>query len=639
MPWKGSASRCLLAAIAVAGSGVAPPAEATIPPPRGVRFPEAYRERVRRDPGAFTYRRALLPLVQRIRQARLKLFAAGPATPTADVAVAARQSIPVLTLKFSDTGSAPIDVTALQRELFDGPWPTGTMTEYYREISYGRFELTGQVQPFKTLKNRGSFYTGGCNGLCAQAKLPDMLKETLTLNAGLDWGRFDNEGPDGKPNSGDDDGFVDFAAFVQPNVGGECGKNTFIWSHRFSLSGWGVTPFATKSPKSGGGTIMIDDYVVMPAKACDGKTMIQIGVFAHEFGHAFGLPDLYDTDDANGVSEGAGNWCLMAAGSWGGDGNSPQRPTHMSAWSKTYLGWVLPSLQTGGLASASIKDAESNAFAIKVPISTTQYYLIENRQKTRFDEKLPIGGLLVWKINDAVVNAGLANNRVNANETNQGVELVEADGRNDLDAAANRGDAGDPFPGSRNVKAFDNITKPASIGRLALCDISPPAATMTARISMGGRCQSIVKPPPQAALAPPDPAASGRQRAAPPAGSRDTAPAESQPLDVTVAALQNDPAAYAGKLLKVDGTLDNAGKNYFTDRRLVLRQAEGGGSVPVQWPGLPLEVPRPPGASTSRPATLSDYLGQKVEVVGVLERVTGRDGVARYTLTIQKATK
>jgi hypothetical protein len=61
--------------------------------------------------------------------------------------------------------------------------------------------------------------------------------------------------------------------------------------------------------------------------------------------------------------------------------------------------------------------------------------------------------------------------------------------------------------------------------------------------------------------------------------------------------------------------------------------------VPVQWPGLPLDVPRPPGASRSRPATLSDYLGQKVEVVGVLERVTGRDGIARYTLTIQKATK
>ena len=55
-------------------------------------------------------------------------------------------------------------------------------------------------------------------------------------------------------------------------------------------------------------------------------------------------------------------------------------------------------------------------------------------------------------------------------------------------------------------------------------------------------------------------------------------------------------------------------------------------------PGL-ANVPRPPGAPKNRPATLSDYLGKKVLVVGVLERVTGRDGVAQYTLTIRSATK
>jgi hypothetical protein len=108
---------------------------------------------------------------------------------------------------------------------------------------------------------------------------------------------------------------------------------------------------------------------------------------------------------------------------------------------------------------------------------------------------------------------------------------------------------------------------------------------------------------------------------------------------VTIAELQKNPAAYAGKVLKVDGTLENAGKNYFTDRRLVLRQHEGADTMPVQWPGLPLDVPRAPGASKNRPSTLSDYLGKKVLVVGVLERVTGPDGVAQYTLTIRSASK
>ncbi len=631
--------RCVLAALAVGLSGVAPPVEATVPPARGARFPDAYRERLRRDPRAFTYRRALQPLAQRVRQARLKVYSAGAAAaPAPGVAVEGTQSIPVLSLKYRDTGADPIDVGQLQKELFDGPWPTGTMTDFYKEISYGRFEVNGQVLPFKTLKNRRSFYTSTCNGLCPQARVPDMLKETLTLNAGLDWGRFDNDGPDGKPNSGDDDGFVDFVAFVQPNVGGECGANPHIWSHRFSLSGWNVKPFVTKSAKSGGGTIMVDDYVIMPSKACDGKTMIQIGVFAHEFGHAFGLPDLYDTDDDNGVSEGAGNWCLMAAGSWGGDGNSPQRPAHMSVWAKTFLGWVLPSLQTGPLPSASIKDVETNPAAIKVPISTTQYYLIENRQKIRFDDTLPIGGLLVWKINDTAVNAGLPTNQVNANESNQGVELVEADGRTDLDSAANRGDDGDPFPGSRGVKAFDNTTKPASTGTLALCEISAPGApggTMTARMPMTGRCQPAAGGTPAASVPAAPAAPSSRER--PQARAPDT-PAGNQAVEVSVAELQKSPAAYVGKTLKLDGTLENAGKNFFTDRRLVLRQLEGTDSVPVQWPGMAMDVARPPG-SRSRPPMLSDYLGKKVAVVGVLEQVAGRDGVARYTLVIRSATK
>ena len=56
----------------------------------------------------------------------------------------------------------------------------------------------------------------------------------------------------------------------------------------------------------------------------------QIGVCAHELGHLlFGWPNLYDTDES---SSGLGNWCLMAGGSWNGDGDIPAHP---SAWCKS----------------------------------------------------------------------------------------------------------------------------------------------------------------------------------------------------------------------------------------------------------------------------------------------------------------
>ena len=66
-------------------------------------------------------------------------------------AIPGTRSIPVLAAKFSNTGADPYATANLQRELFDGPWPTGTMTQYYQEISYGQFTVNGTVFPWKAL--------------------------------------------------------------------------------------------------------------------------------------------------------------------------------------------------------------------------------------------------------------------------------------------------------------------------------------------------------------------------------------------------------------------------------------------------------------------------------------------------------
>jgi immune inhibitor A len=161
----------------------------------------------------------------------------------------------------------------------------------------------------------------------------------------------------------------------------------------------------------------------------------------------------------------------------------------MSAWAKEFLGWIVPTTATADLNPATVPRVEDHAVAYKIPISGTQYYLVSNIQKVMFDEKFPTAGLAILKVNETVVNSGLANNQVNADENNQGVEIMEADGRNDLDNSANRGDAGDLYPGSSNAQAFQNSTTPASIGNVALCDISSPAENATARILIStGRC-------------------------------------------------------------------------------------------------------------------------------------------------------
>ena len=68
--------------------------------------------------------------------------------------------------------------------------------------------------------------------------------------------------------------------------------------------------------------------------------------------------------------------------------------------------------------------------------------------------------------------------------------MVQADGRRDLQLDANRGDDGDPFPGSAANTAFGPGTTPnsrsyaGSSTRVAITHISPPGPVMSARLAV-----------------------------------------------------------------------------------------------------------------------------------------------------------
>jgi len=222
--------------------------------------------------------------------------------------------------------------------------------------------------------------------------------------------------------------------------------------------------------------VKITEAVIMPqTDSQDGITVNPVGVYLHEFGHWLGLPDLYCTATIC-QTDGVGDWSLMDSGSYNADpflcttqstceyGSSP---AHLDAWSKVKLGWVTPVSYNGDPdpGHLSLNDVETFQDIIKLQASTSsasQYFLLENRQETGFDVGLPGSGMLVWLIDDAVINNNFISNSVNNNPNHPGVKLIEADGNfNLLNAFDNDlGRASDPYPGTLNKTELTPATTP-----------------------------------------------------------------------------------------------------------------------------------------------------------------------------------
>ena len=194
--------------------------------------------------------------------------------------------------------------------------------------------------------------------------------------------------------------------------------------------------------------------------------MTTVGVYVHEYGHFLGLPDLYDTDY---TSAGAGDWTVMAGGSWNGVTLSGDRPAQQDAWSRYFLGWVTPTKLTGSVSGKTFQAVESSNDIYQflngsAPGVTGEYFLAENRQLTGFDAALPGAGLLLWHVDEAKTN--------NTQEWYPGcvtctghykVALIQADGLYSMEKDSNsRGDSGDPFKGGGGNRTIGHTTFPAN---------------------------------------------------------------------------------------------------------------------------------------------------------------------------------
>ncbi len=299
----------------------------------------------------------------------------------------------------------------------------------------------------------------------------------------------------------------------------------------------------TQDRTAAGDTLFVPSVGMFPeTETQDGFVFSPVGVVCHEFGHALGLPDLYDTTAPDGFdfaeSQGVGSWDLMGSGTWNANGFVP---AELSAWSKVFLGWIDPVVITTD-TDVSLEAIELNrtTAVVKIPIGGNEYFLIENRlqdvngdgrfnfaendssgcfyqrrgtdstlvcnfdyyvdsyENAEWDYWLPGegkgSGLLIWHIDQSVIDQNLFYNTVNAEALHKGIDLEEADGIQDMDFfAIDINSFGSPHDVWRagGADRFAPDTEPNTDGyygaasHITIDQISAPGPVMTFRVRFG----------------------------------------------------------------------------------------------------------------------------------------------------------
>ncbi len=209
-----------------------------------------------------------------------------------------------------------------------------------------------------------------------------------------------------------------------------------------------------------------------------GNVLIELtinGLIVSSIASHLGLPDLFNTKTGTSA---IGRTGLMDGESiFGYSGTFPPEP---SAWEKIFLGWESPITITTNENIYSVASSQSNTSGTphiyKVPINNNEYYLIENRNRDahkdgatvtykigdqtytsnytkggnsfqwysadtlkgvivdidEYDWAAAGNGIYIWHIDEKIINDKIDNNEINADLLNKGVDLVEADGIQDI---------------------------------------------------------------------------------------------------------------------------------------------------------------------------------------------------------------
>lgn len=294
----------------------------------------------------------------------------------------------------------------------------GSVRDYFLAQSNGQFELDFDVVgPVTMSKNYG--YYGNDGAYQKDEKVYEMIKEACDgIQDQVNLKDYDWDG----------DGEADQVFFLYAGLGQASGGSySTIWPHESQLLYWpcGVLSYPTGKIN----TYACANELQPETQGSSRYISAGIGTICHEFSHCLGFADMYDTSGGGGY--GMSVFDVMDQGSYNGNGFVP---CNYTAFERIYAGWVEPIELD---VPATVKDMKSvsdygRPFIMYNYKNTNEYFLMENRQNTGWDEELyGSNGLLIVHVN--YVPSRWINNSVNSSkEKIQCCTVVNADGSREI---------------------------------------------------------------------------------------------------------------------------------------------------------------------------------------------------------------
>lgn len=311
---------------------------------------------------------------------------------------------PLILVQFSDLRFTVAETDELIRKAYDDlvnedgyskNGATGSLNDYYRDNTLGLLEFHFDVFGPVTVSESYAYYgtkQPHVKGTGETEAAAQAVAEALQLIA-------DEQGENVfNPYDNDGDGKVDavFMFFAGHNEAEGAGEET-IWPHEWNLSSYDYF-FETDYASRQFGNVRFDTYsCASEYRLSEGTEMCGIGTAVHEFGHALGLPDLYDTnynEIGDGLCGGVYNYSPMCYGS---STNNGRTPVYFTMEERVMMGWAEDFTPMPAFGSVTIPSVDTNVAFREDTQNPGEYFVFECRKGTGWDAYVS-PGLVVYHV-------------------------------------------------------------------------------------------------------------------------------------------------------------------------------------------------------------------------------------------------